>query len=295
MKLISFFRLWVLSFVLSLTLLTCSNTNPINSQAIFYQKKDLPNSIAYILSIPNNKSYSIHLQVSPQVDFVEQFAAQANAIAVLNAGFFDPKNQKTTSYIIQNGKITGDPRQNERLINNPDLQAYLRAILNRSEWRQYQCVGLSPPRQNSTRYNIAFHQDPIPSECQLINSVGAGPRLLPTLTAETEAFITQENGQLIRDALGYNRRNARTAIGITEKGLIWVMIAQKPEQPKNSGMSLPELANFLKSLGAKEALNLDGGSSSSFYYQGKIVYGKVDPEGKTIKRPVKSVLVLEKN
>lgn len=60
-------------------------------------------------------------------------------------------------------------------------------------------------------------------------------------------------------------------------------------------MSLPELANFMKSLGVKEALNLDGGSSSSLYYQGKTFYGKVDLEGKTIKRPVKSVLVLIDN
>lgn len=288
MKLSHFFRIASLSLGLSITLLTCSNSNQLVQDQILYQKKDLPNSIAHILSIPINNSYSINLKVLPQVEFVEQFATNTSTIAVLNAGFFDPKNQKTTSYIIQNGQITGDPKQNERLMNNPDLQAYLRAILNRSEWRQYQC-------KNTVRYSIAFHQDPIPADCQLINSIGGGPRLLPSLTAETEAFITKQNGQMIRDALGYNRRNARTAIGITEHHLIWVMIAQKPEHPKDSGMSLPELANFMKSLGAKEALNLDGGSSSSLYYQGKTFHGKVDQEGKTIKRPVKSVLVLLDN
>lgn len=172
-------------------------------------------------------------------------------------------------------------------MDNPDLQSYLKQILNRSEWRQYQC-------QDGIRYAIAFHQDPMPSGCQLVNSVGGGPRLFPDLTAETEAFVTYQNGQIVRDALGLNRRNARTAIAITSEGdLIWVMVAQKPEKPNDSGMTLPELADFLKSLGVREALNLDGGSSSSFYYQGTTFYGKVDREGKIVKRPVKSALVLQ--
>lgn len=288
MKFMHFFRVTSLFLGLSISLLTCSNSINTNPNQILYRKKVLPSSIAHILSIPSNNSYHITLKVSPQVDFVERFASEPNILAVLNAGFFDPKNQKTTSYILQNGKLTGNPQQNERLMNNPDLQSYLKQILNRSEWRQYQC-------ENIVKYSIAFHQDPIPPNCQLINSIGGGPRLLPSLTAETEAFITKQNGQIVRDALGYNQRNARTAIGITEDNhLIWIMIAQKPEQPK-SGMSLPELANFLKILGVKEALNLDGGSSSSLYYQGKTFYGKIDPEGKIIKRPVKSVIVLQKN
>jgi exopolysaccharide biosynthesis protein len=260
-----------------------------NSSSIQYKKYDVRNSFVHTLFIPSDSQYKISIALTDEVKSVEEFAKNSGGIAVLNAGFFDPKNQETTSYIIQDGKITADPRQNDRLMDNPDLQPYLQQILNRSEWRQYQC-------QEKTRYTIAFHQAPIPSGCQLVNSVGGGPRLLPDLTAETEAFITYQKGQIVRDALGFNRRNARTAIGITRTGhLIWVMVAQKTEKPDDSGMSLPELANFLRSLGVVEALNLDGGSSSSFYYQGTPIYGRIDGEGKIIKRPVKSVLVLQHN
>ena len=73
------------------------------------------------------------------------------------------------------------------------------------------------------------------------------------------------------------------------------MVAQKPENPRNSGMSLPDLAKFMEQLGVVEALNLDGGSSSSFYYQGQTFYGKVNPEGDRVQRAVKSVLVLQEN
>jgi exopolysaccharide biosynthesis protein len=57
-------------------------------------------------------------------------------------------------------------------------------------------------------------------------------------------------------------------------------------------MTFTELTTFLKTLGAEQAMNLDGGSSSSFYYQGKTSYGKVDTEGYPIQRPVKSVLLV---
>jgi exopolysaccharide biosynthesis protein len=43
-------------------------------------------------------------------------------------------------------------------------------------------------------------------------------------------------------------------------------------------------------LGAVKAMNLDGGSSASLYYDGQAIYGRVDKEGKEIIRPIKSVL-----
>ena len=87
-----------------------------------------------------------------------------------------------------------------------------------------------------------------------------------------------------------------TAVGIKANGdLVWVMVAQKPENPRNSGLSLPDLAKFMAQLGATQALNLDGGSSSSFSYQGQTFYGKVNTEGDRVQRAVKSVLVLPEN
>ncbi|YAG10259.1 hypothetical protein NSTC731_06648 [Nostoc sp. DSM 114167] len=70
------------------------------------------------------------------------------------------------------------------------------------------------------------------------------------------------------------------------------MVAQKPLASAN-GISLPALADLMKTLGADRAMNLDGGSSSSLYYNGKTFYGKVDLEGNSIKRPVKSVLLVQ--
>jgi hypothetical protein len=248
-----------------------------------YEQRTLGQSEAHILVIPSQSQFSIAPALSPKLNTIEEFQKQYRAIAIINAGFFDPNNQKTTSVVVIGGKLMADPRKNERLVNNPDLKPYLAKILNRSEFRRYIC-------NKSIYYDIALHNEPISKGCQFMDAVGGGPQLLPELTSEQEGFVDKAKS---RDALGSTRPNARTAVGITRDGsVILVMVAQKPEAPTNSGISLSALADFMKSLGAEKAMNLDGGSSSSLYHNGKSFYGRVDLGGNFIKRPVKSVLLV---
>ena len=220
--------------------------------------------------------------MSTHVNTVEEFAHKHRSIAIINGGFFDPSNQKTTSVVVIQGKLVADPKQNERLVNNPDLKPYLGKILNRTEFRRYLCG-------QTFRYDITRHSEPTPTGCQLIDALGGGPTILPELTLEQEGFLDKVNR---RDALGSNQPNARTAVGITHHGsIVLVMVAQKSNA--GGGMSLPELANFMKTLGVEKAMNLDGGSSSSLYYKGKSFYGKVDEDGHPVKRSVKSVLLVQ--
>lgn len=250
-----------------------------------YTVTSLSTSEVHVLRIPTGLYEVVPAVVAETAD-LNTFAQQHNAIAVLNGGFFDPQNQQSTSYVTIQGQLVADPRQNERLINNPDLAPYMAKILNRSELRRYQC-------NQTQRYAIALHSEPVPAGCELLDALGAGPQLLPELTSEQEGFTaTDATGTVIRDALGSSQPNARTAVGITQTGdLLWVMAAQKPGV-NPSGLSLPEMAEFLQTLGAKAALNLDGGSSSALFYAGTTVHGKLDAEGNPVMRPVKSVLLL---
>ncbi|MEM7771775.1 MAG: phosphodiester glycosidase family protein, partial [Cyanobacteria bacterium P01_A01_bin.37] len=218
----------------------------------------------------------------------EQHAQTSGAIAAINAGFFDPNNQRTTSYVTIDGAIVADPRDNSRLVSNPDLISYLDAILNRSEFRHMTCSG-------QPSFSIAFHRDDLPSpSCILHDAVGGGPRLLPDLQSVEEGFLAYgADGHVIRDAIGSLSPNARSAVGITETGeIVLAMAAQRPEVGDRTGMSLPELADFLSSLGVRDALNLDGGSSSALYVDGTMHYGRFDEERTPVQRPVKSVLLI---
>ena len=208
-------------------------------------------------------------------------------MAVINGGFFDPNNAKTTSHLVVNGDRVGDPAENEGLTGNPNMQPYLPQIYNRSEFRVYDCplVGMLTP------YDITAHDAPIPDGCNLAHAIGAGPQLLPTDTSEREAFTQYENGERIRDALGSVYPNARSAIGIHEDGSAMLMMAaQRPDAP---GLTLEEMAEIADSAGAIKLLNLDGGSSSALYYANQLHLGRLNSEGEAVERPVKSVIVVE--
>jgi exopolysaccharide biosynthesis protein len=288
-------RAWIVGITVSaiaglIILTNCSQSTSIlvKEATLNYRVIEQPDSIVHLLTIPNNRNYALLPYVSENLATVAQMSSKIEReIAVLNGGFFDPLNQKTTSYVVIDGQEVASPEQNERLMGNPDLTTYLPAILNRSEFRVYQCEG------GQRRYDIVPHQAPLPPTCQRQHAIAGGPQLLPVDTSQPEAFIDYAEGTLRRDALGHSQPNARTAIGLTADGIVlWVMVAQKPTASGRSGMTLPALAAFMKDLGAQKVLNLDGGTSSSLYYGGQTINGKLSPSGDPSSRAVKSGLAI---
>ena len=69
--------------------------------------------------------------------------------------------------------------------------------------------------------------------------------------------------------------NPRTAIGMIDV-LHYVFVVSDGRTNKSSGLSVYELADFMKSLGVKTAYNLDGGGSSTMYFNGEVIN---DPVG----------------
>jgi hypothetical protein len=282
-------------YFIGVVLLTACHTAPPHAapvskvETVEYRKYEQPQAIIHTLKIPNNRRYLINAAVSDQLVTVKDFAQAHQALAIINGGFFDPVNQQTTSHITIEGEQIADPNQNKRLTENPDLSSYLDQILNRSELRQYQCGEI-------IRYDMTPHDSALPDGCRLRLALGGGPRLLPQLTLVEEAFLDYANGVITRDPLGSRQRNARSAIGLTQDGdLLWVMVAQKPQSSDATGLSFADLAAFMKQLGAIQAMNLDGGTSSSLFYQGQVYSGKFDASGQPILRPVKSVLLLQES
>lgn len=254
---------------------------------IEFKVERLPRSVVYSLHIPTQGQYLVTPGVANTTEPLASFVQTYGAIAAINGGFFDPQNQKSTSSVIVQTRQVAKPEDNERLMTNPDLLPYLDKILNRSEFRQYRCG-------SQIVYDIVLRQTLPAPGCELESSLGGGPQLLPDVALVQEGFQDVSNGKVIRDSLGSDRRNARSAIGMTRDGaIVLVMVGQKPDIPTDSGMTIKELVDYLKSLKVEKAMNLDGGSSAALYYGGETIYGKVNESGEAIQRPVKSVLLVQ--
>ena len=72
----------------------------------------------------------------------------------------------------------------------------------------------------------------------------------------------------------------RTAIVATADGKLVVLVCDGRNKRGSKGFTLPELADKLISLGCTEAVNLDGGGSSTFVgREGKVLNMPSDTEG----------------
>jgi hypothetical protein len=78
-------------------------------------------------------------------------------------------------------------------------------------------------------------------------------------------------------------RHPRSALGITRDSSIAFFVVVDGRRPWSVGMSLSELGSALLSLGAWDAMNLDGGGSSALWIRGTVVNYPSDATGE---RPV---------
>ncbi len=100
----------------------------------------------------------------------------------------------------------------------------------------------------------------------------------PTLLASAKPAIDWKAAGF-QDAFA-NHRHPRTAIGVDAKGDIW-MVAVDGRQPHSVGATLDEMAKVMSDLGCIQALNLDGGGSTTIALYGLILNKPSDgPERK---------------
>ena len=79
--------------------------------------------------------------------------------------------------------------------------------------------------------------------------------------------ITVTQGQEVDQAMA---SNPRTAIGQIDE-LHYVFVVSDGRTSESAGLSLYQLAQFMQSLGCETAYNLDGGGSSTMYFNGEVI------------------------
>jgi exopolysaccharide biosynthesis protein len=88
------------------------------------------------------------------------------------------------------------------------------------------------------------------------HALGAGPRLLRDGKLAVSGLAERFKPDILQG------RPARSALGVTARGTVVLVLVEAPG-PYGGGATLEELAGLLKSRGAVDALNLDGGGSST--------------------------------
>ncbi|SDO49807.1 Exopolysaccharide biosynthesis protein [Microbacterium sp. ru370.1] len=63
----------------------------------------------------------------------------------------------------------------------------------------------------------------------------------------------------------------RTAVGVIDDDHLVFVVVDGRQEGYSEGVTLPELADIMLSLGATTAYNLDGGGSSTMYFNGRVV------------------------
>jgi len=105
--------------------------------------------------------------------------------------------------------------------------------------------------------------------------IGGWPRILCDGENVAGESATVE-GTLSRNA---EARHPRTAVGFSRDSSTLIVVTVDGRSENSGGMTLIELANVMRELGAWQAMNFDGGGSTAMVIDGKVVNHPSDKEG----------------
>ncbi len=186
------------------------------------------------------------------------FAVQEKAMVAVNATFFNMKEGYNVHYVKVDDSIVATTDEKEFGIRATGLFTAEGEEADISLW--------GPEREDA---GIVSAEDAIVS----------GPLLI------------DDRVNLPLDSINFNtNRHPRTMVGITGNGRLLFVVVDGRQPGYADGMSLFELRALAHSLGCTDALNLDGGGSTTLVIAGEGSNGVVNrPSGK-VERPVPSIL-----
>ncbi len=182
-------------------------------------------------------------------------AQNNNAILAVNGDYY---GANSTGYVIKNGVIYRDTVRDNA--SNGDLAIY-----------------------KDGSFKIIYENEISAQQLLddgVVNLLAFGPALV-----ENGEVVVDENTEVGRAMSS----NPRTSIGIIDENH-YIIIVGDGRTSESKGLSLYELAQVMKQYGAKTAYNLDGGGSSSLYFNGQLI-NKPTTNGKTISERAVSDIV----
>lgn len=223
----------------------------------------------FVIEIPKDSPRRLAFAYDSVLTEVSTLAERSEAYAAINGSFFDMEFGNPVCYLRIDGTQRGE--------NTPGRDD----SVNR-KYYQYATLALQ-----SGRPNLLIPDSNRLSEEQMKekNIMTAGPMLL-----HEGALVPQRD-----DRTFVTKRHNRTALGVRPDGTTLLVVADGRFKHKAEGLSLTELERVMHWLGCTEAINLDGGGSSTMYVKdsGVVNYpsdnNRHDHEGQ---RPVSNAILL---
>lgn len=173
-------------------------------------------------------------------------AAANNAILAVNGDYY---GANTTGYVIKNGVLYRDSIRDNASYG--DLAIYA-----------------------DGSFKVVYEDQVTAQELidqGVVNLLAFGPALV-------------ENGEIVVDTSTEVGRamasNPRTAIGIIDENH-YIIVVSDGRTSESQGLTLYQMAEIMKQYGASTAYNLDGGGSSTLYFNGQVI-NKPTTNGNTI-------------
>lgn len=203
-----------------------------------------------VIEIPVRSHRRLAFTYDTALTAVSELAQRNNAYAAVNGSFFDMDYGNPICYLRIDGLPIGE--------NTP---AKVDSV--RRKYYQHATLLLNGGRPQLT----------VPDSNRLwedclrdSNIMTAGPMLLhngkPVPQRDDRTFVT--------------RRHNRTALGIRPDGTTLLLVADGRFKHQAEGLTLPELQRIMKWLGCTEAINLDGGGSTTMYVHDRPYDGVVN-------------------
>lgn len=238
-------------------------TNHFNTKNLFSSNQ----FISYVVVKKGRSDFAIAAE--PEIlKKVSEFAVANNALAAINGNFFDVKNGGAVDYTkVKNTVININKTSNTKI---PAAHQRAAVIIERGKPQIVKWDGFVNWEENLKSPDIMLN----------------GPLL-----------ILNKVNENINQSESFNiTRHPRTAFGITKRGKI-VMLVADGRNRNASGLSLFELTKIMRWIGCTNAINFDGGGSSTLWIdkQGVINHpsdnAKWDHDGE---RKVANILFLRK-
>ena len=183
-------------------------------------------------------------------------AANNNAILAVNGDYY---GANSPGYVIRNGVVYRDTVREDS--SNGDLAIY---------------------KDGSFKiiYEDEISADQLVKD-GVVNLLAFGPSLV-----ENGEITVDTNSEVGRSMAS----NPRTAIGIIDENH-YIIVVSDGRTSESEGLSLYQLAEVMKSYGVKTAYNLDGGGSSTLYFNGQVI-NKPTTNGTISERAVSDIVYI---